>query len=88
MYRPESQSSLDACAASVHEYRIPPKALLGLHSYCPVYFDSFHAVVVDTSIHISLLKPGYRTPRPKVSRFVRIHVFMVQIDAPVTIPLP
>ncbi|XP_057428796.1 uncharacterized protein LOC130722164 isoform X2 [Lotus japonicus] len=66
---PELQSSLDACAASVHEYRIPPKALLGLHSYCPVYFDSFHAVVVDTSIHISLLKPGYHTPRPKVSSY-------------------
>ncbi|KAJ1419930.1 hypothetical protein SESBI_14671 [Sesbania bispinosa] len=63
---PEIQSSLDACAASVHEYRIPPKALLGLHSYCPVHFDSFHAVVVDTSVHISLLKPGYRTPRLKV----------------------
>ncbi|XP_020220913.1 protein FAM135B isoform X2 [Cajanus cajan] len=63
---PELQSSLDACAASVHEYRIPPKALLGLHSYCPVHFDAFHAVLVDTSVHISLLKPGYHTPQLKV----------------------
>ncbi|TKY71300.1 FAM135B protein [Spatholobus suberectus] len=63
---PELQSSLDASAASVHEYRIPPKALLGLHSYCPVHFDAFHAVLVDTSVHISLLKPGYRTPQLKV----------------------
>ncbi|KAK7328228.1 hypothetical protein VNO77_22330 [Canavalia gladiata] len=63
---PELRSSLDACSASVHEYRIPPKALLGLHSYCPVHFDAFHAVLVDTSVHISLLKSGYRTPRLKV----------------------
>ncbi|KAL2342150.1 hypothetical protein Fmac_010090 [Flemingia macrophylla] len=63
---PELQSSLDVCAASVHEYRIPPKALLGLHSYCPVHFDAFHAVLVDTSVHVSLLKPGYHTPQLKV----------------------
>ncbi|KAK7412094.1 hypothetical protein VNO78_03541 [Psophocarpus tetragonolobus] len=63
---PELQSSLNACAASVHEYRIPPKALLGLHSYCPVHFDAFHSVLVDTSVHISLLKPGYHTPQLKV----------------------
>ncbi|KAL1336304.1 hypothetical protein HN51_030690 [Arachis hypogaea] len=55
---------LDSCG-SVHEYRIPPKALLGSHSYCPVYFDSFHAVLVDTSVHITLLKPSYRTTRQK-----------------------
>ncbi|XP_014517563.1 protein FAM135B isoform X1 [Vigna radiata var. radiata] len=66
MGRPEIQSPLNPCAASVHEYRIPPKALLGLHSYCPVYFDAFHAVLVDTSVHISLLKSGYRTPQLKV----------------------
>ncbi|XP_047168520.1 protein FAM135B-like isoform X1 [Vigna umbellata] len=66
MGRPEIQSPLNACAASAHEYRIPPKALLGLHSYCPVYFDAFHAVLVDTSVHISLLKSGYRTPQLKV----------------------
>ncbi|KAL5054602.1 hypothetical protein RYX36_035284 [Vicia faba] len=60
------QSSLDGCSASVHEYKIPPKALLGLHSYCPVYFDAFHSVVVDTSVHISLLKASQRTTRQKV----------------------
>ncbi|KAL2968852.1 hypothetical protein AAZX31_15G047800 [Glycine max] len=65
--RPELQSSLDGCAASVHEYRIPPKALLGLHSYCPVHFDAFHAVLVDTSVHISLLKSGYHTPQLKAA---------------------
>ncbi|XP_024983059.1 protein FAM135B-like isoform X2 [Cynara cardunculus var. scolymus] len=52
------QDSLDASPAAVHEFRIPPKALLGLHSYCPVHFDAFHAVLVDTSVHISLLKGG------------------------------
>ncbi|MED6181734.1 hypothetical protein PIB30_022172 [Stylosanthes scabra] len=50
------QSSLDAYPAAVHEFRIPPKALLGLHSYCPVHFDMFHAVLVDVSVHVSLLK--------------------------------
>ncbi|XP_019419231.1 PREDICTED: protein FAM135B-like isoform X3 [Lupinus angustifolius] len=62
---PELQNSLDSCFASVHEYRIPPKALLGLHSYCPVYFDSFHAVLVDASFHISL-RTGYSRPQLKV----------------------
>ncbi|MED6157418.1 hypothetical protein PIB30_022989 [Stylosanthes scabra] len=56
---------LDSCAGSVHEYRIPPKALLGSHSYCPVYFDAFHAVLVDTSVHITLLKPSFRIPQQK-----------------------
>ncbi|KAL5854794.1 hypothetical protein ACOSQ4_004596 [Xanthoceras sorbifolium] len=52
----ELQSSADTCPAAVHEFRIPPKALLGLHSYCPVHFDAFHTVLVDISVHISLLK--------------------------------
>ncbi|KAL2343736.1 hypothetical protein Fmac_005021 [Flemingia macrophylla] len=64
---PELQGSLDAYAASVHEFKIPPKALRGLHSYCPVHFDAFHAVLVDTSIHISLLKASYHTSQQKVS---------------------
>nr|KYP47905.1 Protein FAM135B family [Cajanus cajan] len=64
---PELQGSLDAYAASVHEFKIPPKALWGLHSYCPVHFDAFHAVLLDTSIHISLLKASYHTSRQKVS---------------------
>ncbi|XP_027917094.1 protein FAM135B-like isoform X3 [Vigna unguiculata] len=64
---PELQGSLDPYAASVHEYKIPPKALRGLHSYCPVHFDAFHAVLVDTSIHISLLKASYHTSQQKVS---------------------
>ncbi|XP_057416936.1 uncharacterized protein LOC130711369 isoform X2 [Lotus japonicus] len=63
----ELQGSLDAHTASVHEYKIPPKALLGLHSYCPVYFDAFHAVLIDTSVHISLLKANYRPFPQKVS---------------------
>ncbi|RVX02533.1 hypothetical protein CK203_031098 [Vitis vinifera] len=62
----ELQASLDACPASVHEFRIPPKALLGLHSYCPVHFDSFHAVLVDISIHITLLRAGIHAPSSKV----------------------
>ncbi|XP_031276808.1 protein FAM135B-like isoform X1 [Pistacia vera] len=63
----ELQASLDACPAAVHEFRIPPKALLGLHSYCPVHFDAFHAVLVDVSIHVSLQKAGSHTSALKVS---------------------
>ncbi|KAK1426355.1 hypothetical protein QVD17_15026 [Tagetes erecta] len=55
------QGSSDISPAAVHEFRIPPKALLGLHSYCPVHFDAFHSVLVDTSVHISLLKGGVHT---------------------------
>ncbi|GMI91049.1 hypothetical protein like AT1G09980 [Hibiscus trionum] len=54
----EFQASPDSCPAAVHEFRIPAKALLGLHSYCPVSFDAFHAVLVDVSVHITLLKAG------------------------------
>ncbi|XP_043811132.1 uncharacterized protein LOC110610261 isoform X3 [Manihot esculenta] len=52
----ELLAHLDASSVAVHEFRIPPKALLGLHSYCPVHFDAFHAVLVDVSVHASLLK--------------------------------
>ncbi|KAF8411625.1 hypothetical protein HHK36_004183 [Tetracentron sinense] len=62
----ELQDSLDAFPAAVHEFRIPPKALLGLHSYCPVHFDTFHAVLVELSVHIILLKAGTYTPSLKV----------------------
>ncbi|GMI82744.1 hypothetical protein like AT1G58350 [Hibiscus trionum] len=51
----EFQASTDSYPAAVHEFRIPAKALLGLNSYCPVYFDTFHAVLVDVSVHITLL---------------------------------
>ncbi|KAE8659207.1 Serine esterase family protein, putative isoform 4 [Hibiscus syriacus] len=54
----EFQASPDSNPAAIHEFRIPAKALLGLHSYCPVYFDAFHAVLVDVSVHITLLKAG------------------------------
>lgn len=60
------QTSLDACSTAVHEFRIPPKALLGLHTYCPVHFDAFHAVLVDITVHISLLKGGFHTASAKV----------------------
>ncbi|XP_042017030.1 uncharacterized protein LOC121765053 isoform X2 [Salvia splendens] len=49
------EDSLDYTAA-VHEFRLPPKALFGLHVYCPVHFDAFHAVLVDVTVHVSLLK--------------------------------
>ncbi|XP_068661508.1 uncharacterized protein [Aristolochia californica] len=58
--------SLDTFPAAVHQFRIPPKALSGLHSYCPVHFDYFHAVLVDLSIHIVLLKAGTYTPGEKL----------------------
>ncbi|KAJ8763820.1 hypothetical protein K2173_003602 [Erythroxylum novogranatense] len=47
---------LDSSSVAVHEFRIPPKALLGLHSYCPVNFDAFHSVLVDATVHTSLLR--------------------------------
>ncbi|XP_028228301.1 protein FAM135B-like isoform X1 [Glycine soja] len=50
------QASLDDSSAAIHEFRIPPKALIGLHSYCPVHFDALHAVLVDVSVHVTLLK--------------------------------
>jgi hypothetical protein len=53
----------DACAAAVHEFRIPPKALSGVHSYCPVHFDTFHAVLIDVSVHVSVMKSAaYKRP--------------------------
>ncbi|KAG5147894.1 hypothetical protein JHK82_014775 [Glycine max] len=43
----DMQASPDDSPAAIHEFRIPPKALIGLHSYCPVHFDALHAVLVD-----------------------------------------
>lgn len=63
------QDSFDSCPAAVHEFWLPPKALLGLHSYCPVHFDAFHAVLVDVSVHISLLQGSVDTSE-EVPRFV------------------
>ena len=62
----ELHASLDACSTSVHEFQIPPKSFLGLHSYCPIHFDSFHAVLVDISLHIPLLRAGIHAPSSKV----------------------
>jgi hypothetical protein len=75
LHRSEMLAFLDAFPAAVHEFRIPPKALVGLHSYCPVHFDAFHAVLVDVSIHTSLLKFGSSTSPPKVPRFVTYSSF-------------
>lgn len=50
------QNPLNFSPASVHEVRVPPKALLGLHSYCPLHFDALHMVLVDLSVHIVLYK--------------------------------
>ncbi|CAJ1972334.1 unnamed protein product [Sphenostylis stenocarpa] len=65
------QASLDAYPAAVHEFRIPPKALLGLHSYCPVHFDALHAVLVDVSVHVTLLKAASHQSASKVPSFFR-----------------
>ncbi|KAI3974663.1 hypothetical protein MKX01_029653 [Papaver californicum] len=65
----ELPASLDTLPAAIHEFRIPPKALLGLHSYCPVHFDSFHAVLIDLSMHIILLKAGSFTSPAKVPSY-------------------
>lgn len=64
---------LDTSPAAVHEFRLPPKALLGLHAYCPVHFDAFHAVLVDTSVHASLLKTEVHTSSLKVPSDPRAH---------------
>ncbi|CAN4088192.1 unnamed protein product [Withania somnifera] len=64
--RTNMQAFLDASPAAVHEFRLTSKALLGLHSYCPVHFDVFHAVLVDVSVHISLLESGVHTSSQKV----------------------
>ncbi|XP_023537065.1 protein FAM135B-like isoform X1 [Cucurbita pepo subsp. pepo] len=73
---PELQASLDASSAAVHEFRIPPKALAGLHSYCPVHFDVFHAVLVDVSVHICLLRsytPEKRSSDPRKENLAARH---------------
>ncbi|KAJ3671410.1 hypothetical protein LUZ60_007489 [Juncus effusus] len=51
---------------AIHEFRVPHKALLGLHSYCPVHFDVFHSVLVDLSVHVAYLKPGTSRSTRKV----------------------
>lgn len=53
---PDVQDVLEKFTASVHEIRVPSKALLGLHSYCPLHFDALHMVLVDLSVHAVLLK--------------------------------
>ncbi|KAH9303038.1 hypothetical protein KI387_014621, partial [Taxus chinensis] len=49
-----AENPLNFSTASVHEVRVPPKALLGLHSYCPLHFDTLHMALVDLSIHTVL----------------------------------
>lgn len=80
MYAPilenDAQVTLETSSAAIHEFRIPPKGLLGLHTYCPVHFDAFHAVLVDLSVHIVFLKAGSHTPSSqKVTRFVHLSIF-------------
>jgi hypothetical protein len=70
IYSADLQAALDDYPAAVHEFRIPPKALLGLHSYCPVHFDAFHAALVDVSVHASLLRAAPYLSALKVPRFV------------------
>ncbi|CAO2838493.1 unnamed protein product [Amaranthus hypochondriacus] len=62
----ELHASLNTSAAAIHEFRVPPKALLGLHSYCPVLFDAFHSVLLDVTIHVSLLKTVAQSLQKKV----------------------
>uniref|UniRef100_A0A0E0F9T8 DUF676 domain-containing protein n=1 Tax=Oryza meridionalis TaxID=40149 RepID=A0A0E0F9T8_9ORYZ len=52
------QASSATSSAAVHEFRVPRRALLGSHSYCPVHFDAFHSVLVDLTTHIVYLKAG------------------------------
>ncbi|PPE01246.1 hypothetical protein GOBAR_DD01740 [Gossypium barbadense] len=76
-------ASPDYCPAAIHEFPIPPKALLGLHSYCPVYFDAFHAILEDVSVHTTLLKAGSRkvyTKVPSISYSTTNDVSVESID--------
>lgn len=66
--RIETEDSDDTYVAPVHEFRIPYRALLGLHTYCPVHFDAFHPVLVDLTIHIVYLKAGVTKSSLKVHR--------------------
>ncbi|KAG6412914.1 hypothetical protein SASPL_125609 [Salvia splendens] len=87
LYAPvlENRYNVDACLdtspAAVHEFRLPPKAVLGLHAYCPVRFDAFHAVLVDTSVHASLLKSEVHTSSLKVPSVGNL-LLMTMSDAP------
>ncbi|KAG8388639.1 hypothetical protein BUALT_Bualt02G0146300 [Buddleja alternifolia] len=65
------QACLDTSPAAVHEFRLPPKALMGLHAYCPVHFDAFHAVLIDISVHVCLLKSADYTSSLKVPSYPR-----------------
>lgn len=77
MFSSEFEASIDSSPAAIHEFRIPPKALLGLHSYCPVHFDAFHSVLLDVTVHISLLKAGPNKVVSKLHRFVTDSGFAV-----------
>lgn len=71
----EMQSSFEAFPVAIHEFRIPSKALLGIHSYCPIHFDVFHAVLVDLSIHTVLLKAGTTSQKvPSDFHFIEDYV--------------
>lgn len=59
-------SSDDTDLIPVHEFRIPHRALLGLHSYCPVHFDALHSALVDLTIHIVYLKAAVTKSSLKV----------------------
>lgn len=72
-HRKEIQATYNLIPASIHEFRIPSEALLGLHSYCPVHFDTFHAALVDLSVHVVYLKSGTSTPE-KLLKYVTLSV--------------
>ncbi|WVZ54319.1 hypothetical protein U9M48_005135 [Paspalum notatum var. saurae] len=66
----EVQDSNDADLIPVHEFRIPHRALLGLHSYCPVHFDALHSALVDLTIHIVYLKAGLtKSPLKRLEQY-------------------
>lgn len=75
IYSADLQASPDVSSAAIHEFRIPPKALVGLHSYCPVYFDTLHAVLIDVSVHVSLLKAASHSSTSRLPRFVKCSYF-------------
>ncbi|CAI0401591.1 unnamed protein product [Linum tenue] len=73
-------STLEASSVAIHEFRVPPKALLGVHSYCPVYFDAFHAVLVDVSVHVTLLQAGYYKKVASIFSCPELDWFQQELD--------
>lgn len=64
-----NDATLEYTSCANHDFRIPPKALLGLHAYCPVHFDTWHMVLMDVTVHSVLLKGNSNTFLTRTNRY-------------------